>query len=165
MTDPDTARIRKRRGVVKASITRLAKNHRELAGKADEPNTLNLAQRMVKRLETLDLQFKEYHGALIDLIKDDEEAALQREQDVLDEHDDEISLLTVEVQQLVLLPLIQMLARSSSEDSPTCKRPCPQSRKQSVACLMGLTISVFSVIMRNNSLTSRRNFRTCAPTS
>ena len=105
MSDPDPSRaisnLRKRRGVVKASITRLAKNLRELEGRTEEPSTLGLAQRMTQRLDTLDAEFKQLHSALIDLIDEKDEEPLQKEQDTLDEHDEELSLLTVQVQQLV----------------------------------------------------------------
>ena len=86
---------------MKASITRIAKNLRDLESKADDPSTLDHAQRIAKRLEELDLEFKEHHGVLIDLIGDDDEDVLEKEQEALDEHDDEVSLLTVRVQKLV----------------------------------------------------------------
>ena len=47
------------------------------------------------------MEFKEHHGVLIDLIGDGDEDVLQKEQEALDEHDDEVSLLTVRVQKLV----------------------------------------------------------------
>ena len=86
---------------MKASITRIAKNLRDLESKADDPSILDHAQRIAKRLEELDLEFKEHHGVLIDLIEDDDEDVMEKEQEALDEHDDEVSLLTVRVQKLV----------------------------------------------------------------
>ena len=86
MTEPEPTRLRRRRGVVKASITRIAKNLRDLESKADDPSTLDHAQRIA---EELDLEFKEHHGVLIDLIVDCDEDVLQKEQEALDEHDDE----------------------------------------------------------------------------
>ena len=82
---------------MKASIIRIAKNLRDLESKADDLSTLDHAQCIAKRLEELDLEFKEHHGVLIDLIGDGDEDVLQKEQEALDEHDDEVSLLTVRV--------------------------------------------------------------------
>ena len=96
--------------MVKASITRLTKN---LESVADDASTLNHAQRIAKHLEALDLEFKEHHGALIDLISDDD---LEREQETLDEHYDEMSILTVRVQELV-----SDCAAAAAPDSSACK--------------------------------------------
>jgi len=45
---------------------------------------------MSQRLDTLDSEFKCHHYGLIDLIEDEE--GIIREQDILDEHDDNISV-------------------------------------------------------------------------
>ena len=52
--------------------------------KIEQPNTLELAQQMKQKLETLDLKFKVHHCALID-----DQETLQKEQDTLDEHDED----------------------------------------------------------------------------
>ena len=58
MTMTNTARlisaVRKRRGVAKASITRLTKGLKDLEAKTDEPKILSLAQHATKRLEMSD---------------------------------------------------------------------------------------------------------------
>lgn len=62
----------------------------------EQTNTSELAQRMKQKLETLDSKFKVHHCARIDLIDDKE-----TEQDTLDEHDEDISILAVRIKQLI----------------------------------------------------------------
>ena len=84
MTEAAISNGRKKRGTVKASITRLL--------------TLDHAQRSLTRLETLNSEYKVHHFRLIDLIED--EAVLQRERDNLDNHD-VVSDLSVCIQRLI----------------------------------------------------------------
>ena len=93
-TDPRALSTqRKRRGVVKASITRLGSCLKELESKVEEPTTHDHAQRLATKLETLDAEFKTHHFSLIDLIDDDE--TLEKEQETLDQHDDDVTTLAV----------------------------------------------------------------------
>ena len=99
-TDPRTISNQcKRRGVVCASITRLGSRLIGLEDKADQPGTRDLAQRMAMKLETLDPEFKGHHLALVDLIEDEE--VMRKKQDTLDEHDDDVTTLTLAIQWLI----------------------------------------------------------------
>lgn len=80
------ATLRRRRGVVRASITRLSSRLNDLEGKTDQATTHDITQRTSLKLTKLDSEFKTYHYRLIDLIDDDD--TLEREQAVLDEHDE-----------------------------------------------------------------------------
>ena len=104
MTDPDPSRListlRKRRGVAKASITRLAKSLPELRANAHDPKTLVLAQHATKRLDALSQDFQQHHAKIVDLLEGEEELA--REQEALDIHDDDVSRLTVELEQIIV---------------------------------------------------------------
>ena len=91
--------LRKRRGVVRASITRLTNRLKELEGDTDSPVTLDLAGGMTHKLDALDTEFRAHHQALVDLIDDEE--ALLTEQNTLDDHDDHVAVLTARVRQLV----------------------------------------------------------------
>ena len=95
------ATLRRRRGVVRASITRLNTRLKDLESKIHESSTLSLAHRMSQKLESLDGDFKTHHYALIDEIDDAEEETLAKEQDTLDQHDDDIATLAVRIEQLV----------------------------------------------------------------
>ncbi len=106
---------RKRRGVAKASITRLDTRVAELESKAELTAEDGLtAQHLSQRLNALGAEFKSHHLAVIDIIDED---ALEGEQAILDENDDRISNLTMRVQRLV--------SSSPSSTSPLSTRPDP----------------------------------------
>ncbi len=90
---------RKRRGVAKASITRLDSRVAELESRAELTADDGLtAQHLSQRLNALGAEFKSHHLAVVDLI---DEEALEGEQAILDENDDRISNPTIRVQRLV----------------------------------------------------------------
>ena len=91
--------IRRRRGVVRGSITRLRSRLSELKGKTDELDTPSHARRMAQRLETLDSEFKNHHYVIIESLEREED--LTREQNILDEHDEEIAQLSVSIEMLI----------------------------------------------------------------
>ena len=99
MTEAAISNGRKKRGTVKASITRLLTRVGELETAVDQADTLDHAQRSLIRLETLNSEYKFNHFTLIDFIED--EAILQREQENLDNHDDNVSDLSVRIQRLI----------------------------------------------------------------
>ena len=76
-TGRSLANAKKRRGVARASVTRLT-NRLE-----DEDGT---AQLMSQKLSDSDTEFQTHHHAVVDLI--DEEEVLAKEQEVLDAHHD-----------------------------------------------------------------------------
>ena len=81
---PSLGTLRKRRGIIKASITRLNTRLKDLKSSIHEPTTSSLAQRMSQMLDTLDADFKKHHYAIIDRIDEADEETLGREQDALD---------------------------------------------------------------------------------
>ena len=85
---PTIGNLRKRRGVVRGSITRLATRLRELEEITDQPRTADHASQLLAKLESLDGEFKAIHFEIIDLI--DESEDLEKEQTVLDKHDDDV---------------------------------------------------------------------------
>ena len=99
-TAPD---VRKRRGTVRGSITRLVNRLSVLEGKAAEPTTFDLAQDLAKRLSELDQEFRRHHYQLLDLIDEKEEEALAKEQADLDGHDDVIDDANLRIKQLVMI--------------------------------------------------------------
>ena len=93
------ANAKKRRGVARASLTRLGNRIKDLEGGDTEPKTLELAQRMSQELSDLDTEFWTHHHALVDLIDDEE--TLATEQETLDAHDDLVAELAVRVKQVI----------------------------------------------------------------
>ena len=100
MADPnELAKIRRRRGVAKGSITRIGTRLYQLEGESDRPNTRDTARQLLAKLKEHDADFKRNHLALIDLV-DDDEATLTDEQVALDDHDDLVATLTVRIMAL-----------------------------------------------------------------
>ena len=91
----------KKRRIVRASITRFTTKLKDLESKADQPGTFDLTQQMKLKLENLDKDFKTYHYGLVDLVDAADKTTLKNEQDTLDNHDDEMAVLAVRVQQLI----------------------------------------------------------------
>ena len=102
--------LKKRRGVARASITRLATRLKDLENDATGSTTLDLARGMTRKLDALDSEFRNHHHNIVDFI--DNEEALQREQSTLDEHDDCVAELAARMQQLI------SVCTSSSDSSP-----------------------------------------------
>ena len=82
--DESVSNLRKRRGTVRKSITSLAKNVSELGKRADDSATPAHATILLSWLEHLDSDLKVLHFKLIDLIRDDDERTLDKEQDYLE---------------------------------------------------------------------------------
>jgi len=84
------ANSRKRRGVVRSSLTRIEGRVAELEGKRELSAGERLtAQTLLGRLEALDSDFRTYHFSIIDLPT--------TEQEVMDSHEDRIANLTVRI--------------------------------------------------------------------
>ena len=109
-----TSGVRKRRGTVRSSITRLLNRLAALEGKATEPSTFDLAQDVAKRLGELDQEFRKHHDQLLDLIDDADESGLKSAQKELDAHDDIIDDANMRIRQLLSIS-------SSSANSPKRK--------------------------------------------
>ena len=93
------ANHKKRRGVVRASLTRLGTKLGELEGSADQPDTLDHAKRLITKLECLDAEYKTHHYSIVDLT--DDEGGLATEQAALDDHDENIAQLGIRIQRLI----------------------------------------------------------------
>ena len=90
---------RKRRGIVRASLTRLRTRLTELEDITDQLSTLNAAKQLLLKLESLDTDFKTHHLAIVDLTEGDDPLAL--EQDVLDKHDDDVAQISLRAHQVI----------------------------------------------------------------
>ena len=91
---------RRRRGVAKASITRLSTRLKDLEADISQPAASDHAQRMQQKLGTLDMEFRGHHQDIVDLTVSED--SLAREQDVLDEQDDLVAELSVRIKQLII---------------------------------------------------------------
>lgn len=89
----------------------LAGRLKDLEGQTDNPNSLTLAQQMLKRLEDLDGDFRTHHLALIDLVEDED--TLEAEQVILDTHDDDLAAVFVRVKGLIAAHTLPTVDRES----------------------------------------------------
>jgi hypothetical protein len=80
--------LRKKRSHIKGLITRQGNRLREL--EALEPNAENLqsAKSLQKKLESLDLEFKQIHYGILDHIEENDEDGLKHEQEAFMAHDE-----------------------------------------------------------------------------
>lgn len=74
------ANLRKRRGYLRASVTRLAGRVTELEGTRDQPRNADHARQLLSKLQTLDADYRALHLEIIDLIDEKEVEALEAEQ-------------------------------------------------------------------------------------
>ena len=79
---------RKKRGVVRASMTKLRTHLGELEAVRDA-NNADQARRLNTRLDTLFEEYKVHHISVIDLLDSDDELA--EEQEVFDTQDEEVT--------------------------------------------------------------------------
>ena len=78
------ANLCKRRGGLRASITRLSGKITELERTLDQPRTADHARQLLSRLQTVDADYRALHLQIIDLIDEDDERALNDEQGRID---------------------------------------------------------------------------------
>ena len=89
--------LRRRRGVIAGSITRLNTRLRELQD--TRTATPEQARLFLAKLNGLDAEYRELHMQVIDKTEDDHR--LEAEQDTLDKHDDVVASLTSRLQHVI----------------------------------------------------------------
>ena len=110
--------LRKRRGVAKASITRLDTRLKTLESATDQPTTRDSARQLSAKLKEYDAEFKTAHLSLVDLI--DDEDALKGEQAALDAHEDFVASLVIRID--VLLACVESLAGTKIDERKLLSR-------------------------------------------
>ena len=93
----DLSALKRRNSLV--SITHLTTRVREAEARKDDLGIANLSKKLKEKLESLDSDFRNHHFAIIDLLE--EESDLEREQPILNQHDDEVLNLTTQLDVLV----------------------------------------------------------------
>ena len=127
MADADPVRVlsklKKRRGVVRASITQLGNRLKDMEAAPDAAGVGDHAKQLTSQLEALHKDFKFLHFDVVDLIDSGATADLEKEQDILDSHDDDMTSLVVCLQQVA--------AKSSKSDDMANTRKKSSSHKLS----------------------------------
>ena len=98
-TERALSTLKRRRGVTKASITRLTTLQKDLETDVSQLEIIDHAQRIQQKLNALNTEFRSHHHNIVGFV--DSEESLTREQLVLAKHDDLVVKLTVCMKQLI----------------------------------------------------------------
>ncbi len=89
-TDDSISNVRKRRGVIRSSLTKLITKTKEIES-SGSPLKRDRAQQALIKLDSLDNEFRAQHFQLIDYLEEEDE--LSEQQEVLDQTDDDIATM------------------------------------------------------------------------
>ena len=79
--------LHKKREVARSSVTRLGNRLRELESDPKAADVLDCAKQLLLKLDEADSDFKSLHFQVLDLIDENDDEALKKEQDILDQHE------------------------------------------------------------------------------
>lgn len=112
---------RRKRGVVKCSITSLSKRLTELEESTDSAESVHShVQRLSTRLQNLDSEFRTIHYQIVGAIAEGEDETLDGEQATLDKHDIDVDGYSVRIQQLLFATMTTSV--STTADSSDKRR-------------------------------------------
>lgn len=94
------AGLRRRRGVVKRSLTNLFTKVQNLEADPEVSTAIDQAKQLFERLESLDKDFRSAHLNVIDALEEDS-PELEREHASLDKHEDDVSAASLSLQSLL----------------------------------------------------------------
>ena len=79
---------RKRRDIIRASLMKFENRIIKFERKSVEVGDCPLMQCLIRRLEAMETEFKQHHQLVINVIEEDDDEELQKEQVILDEGKD-----------------------------------------------------------------------------
>ena len=104
MSAEDTSRalssLRKKRGIVRRSITRLVNTLRTLEATPDAPGVVDQTKQLIAKLEGFDKDFRSIQYEIVDLF-DEDSADLEKEHEVLDKHEDDVTATSLRLQNII----------------------------------------------------------------
>ncbi len=89
---------KKRRTIVRSSLTKLSTKLTELEARLHDPTLLESAKNLAEKLKSLEQEFKNHRLSIIDRF---EEENLMKEQESLEENDDIVSGYSIRIQRLI----------------------------------------------------------------
>ena len=93
--------LRKKRGAARSSVTRLSNRLKDLESDPEAAGASDRAKQLLLKLDDADSDFKTLHFQVLDVIDENDEEALQKEQDILDQHEDTVSALILRIQNII----------------------------------------------------------------
>ena len=91
--------LKRKRGVVKRSITRLLNNLKTLETTRDAASVVDQAKQAMTKLESLDKDYRSVHYEIVDQLEEGPD--LDREHEVLDQHEDDVTDASLRLQRLI----------------------------------------------------------------
>lgn len=92
--------LRKKRGIVKRSITRSANTLKSLEASPTVPGVVEQATQLVTKLDGFDKDFRSIHYEIVDLVEEDSED-LEKEHEGLDKHEDDVTAMSLRLRKLI----------------------------------------------------------------
>lgn len=89
---------KKRRTIVRSSLTKLSTNLTELEARPHDPTLLESAKNLAEKLKSLEQEFKNHQLSIIDRFEDEN---LMEEQESLEENNDIVSGYSIRIQRLI----------------------------------------------------------------
>ena len=92
--------LRKKRGIVRRSITRLVNNLKTLEATPEAPGVIDQTKQLIVKLEGFDKDFRSIHYEIVDLFDEDSDD-LEKEHEVLDKHEDYVTATSLRLQKII----------------------------------------------------------------
>ena len=93
--------LHKKRGVSRSSVNRLGNRLRELESDPEAAGVSDRAKQLLVKLDEADSDFKLLHFQVLHLIDENDDEALKKEQDILDQHKDTVAALILHIQKIM----------------------------------------------------------------
>ena len=93
--------LRKKRGASRSTVTRLGNQLRDLESDPEAAGASDRAKQLLVKLDDADSDFKTLHFQVLDIIDENDEEALKKEQDILDQHEDTVAALILRIQSVI----------------------------------------------------------------
>ena len=93
--------LHKKQEVARSSVTRLGNRLRELKSDPEAAVVSDHAKQLLLKFNEADSDFKSLHFQVLDLIDENDDEALKKEQYILDQHEDNVYALTLCIQRII----------------------------------------------------------------
>ena len=93
--------LRKKRGASRSAVTGLGNWLRDLESDPEAAGTSDRAKQLLVKLDDADSNFKTLNFQVLDIIDENDEEALKKEQDILNQHEDTVAALILHNQSVI----------------------------------------------------------------
>uniref|UniRef100_A0A1X7SDA2 Uncharacterized protein n=1 Tax=Amphimedon queenslandica TaxID=400682 RepID=A0A1X7SDA2_AMPQE len=93
--------LHKKRRAAGSPITRLNNQLKDLEADPEVPGASDSAKHLLLKLNEAESHFKTLHYQVLDVIDENDDEALRKEQDIVDNHDDIVAALVLRIQNII----------------------------------------------------------------